>query len=441
MADAAECSLTSARLSRRNIVKLAGAAGAWLATGGLLAACGGAASGSPGPSAASAASSAKPLASAATSPKPAASTAAGAKPAGSAAASPAGSAAAAKPQAPTNVAAVPATWDELLAAAKAEGKVVVTGAPDTDTRQKLPAAFKQRFGIEMEYLPDATGVTSRLQGERAAGQYSLDAEINGSDSVYQTLLANGWLDPIKPALLLPEAADASKWKTGSPWFRDPKGDTVLQLFNTASPNITVNSQLVPAGDVPTAESLLDPKWKGKICAFDPSANGAGLAIGCALYVAKGEDYVTKLYKGQNVILTRDYKQIADWVAHGSYPIGLAVGQNYLDEYIKAGIKFDAPELPDAPDGTNGGFGLLVVLNRAPHPNAARVFANWMASKEGMALYSQTQFQVPIRNDIDPSWLPARVVPKPGVKYLDTYDYDFQTKQRTPIRDFFQKILK
>jgi len=415
-------------LSRRSLVKLAGAAGAWLTAGGLLAACGGTAGSSNPPATASS--------------KPAA---AGSSPAGATAGSkteaaspaPSQAAAAAGASAPP----APKSWDELLAAAKAEGKVVVTGAPDPNTRQNLPAAFKQRFGIDLEYLPDATAVTARLQGERAAGQYNLDAEINGSDSVYVTLYANGWLDPFKSALLLPEAADASKWKPGGPWFRDPKGDTVLQLFTTASPNVTLNADVVKPTDIPTGDSLLDPKWKGKICAFDPSVNGAGLAIGSALYVAKGEDYVSKLYKGQNVVLTRDYKQLADWIAHGNYPIGLAVPQNYLDDYVKAGLKFAQPELPDAPDGTNGGFGLLVVLNRAPHPNAARVFANWMASQEGMTIYSKTQFQVPVRSDIDPNWLPPRVIPKPGVKYLDTYDYEFQTKQRTNIRQFYEKLLK
>ncbi|HLY67669.1 MAG TPA: extracellular solute-binding protein [Chloroflexota bacterium] len=359
------------------------------------------------------------------------------KPAASAAPSTAAGSSAAN----AGAAAVPSTWDELVAAAKSEGKVVVTGAPDTDTRQKLPAAFKDRFGIEVEYLPGATEVTARLQGERAAGQYTLDAEVNGSDSIYGTLLANGWLDPLKPALLMPEVADGSKWKTGSPWFRDPKGDTALQIFSTLSQNVTLNTDIVPASAIPTADALLDPQWKGKICAFDPGANGSGLAVGSALYVSKGEDWVTKLYKGQNVALSRDYNQLADWVAHGTYPIGVSVGANYLASYAKAGLHFDQPQLPDAPNSVGGGFGIVVVMNHAPHPNAARVFANWMASKEGLTLYSQTQLQAPVRNDIDPTWMPSYLIPKPGVKYLDTYEYNFETGQRLQIRDFYQKLLK
>ncbi|HLY64024.1 MAG TPA: extracellular solute-binding protein, partial [Chloroflexota bacterium] len=222
---------------------------------------------------------------------------------------------------------------------------------------------------------------------------------------------------------------------------DPKGDTVLQMFDSVSANVTINADVVQPSEIATADSLLDPKWKGKICAFDPGANGPGLAIACALYVAKGPDYVAKLYKDQGAVLSRDYNQTADWVAHGNYPIGLAITPSYLVPYKQAGIKFVQPDLPDAPNSTNGAFGLLVVLNKAPHPNAARVFANWMASKEGMTLFSQTQLTVPVRNDIDPTWVDDSVKPKPGIKYLDTYEYNFETGQRLQIRDFFQKLLK
>ena len=351
--------------------------------------------------------------------------------------------AAASRPATTSVSAKPAaSWDEMLAAAKREGKVVVSGPPDNDTRDKLPAAFKARFAIELEYLGgNSTQVAARLQAERAAGQYTVDLMLAGADTAHATMLPNGWLDPLKPALLLPEVADASKWKTGRPWLRDPKEETILQLFNTVQPTLTLNTQMVAPKDVPTADALLDPRWKGKIGAYDPSVNGIGLAIGSALYKSKGTDFLTKLFKTQNVVLTRDYQQISDWLAHGSYPIGLAVPQNYLDTFRNAGITFEAVDLPDAPSSIGGGFGLVCLLNRAPHPNAARVFANWIASKEGVSLYSQTQGQVPVRSDIDPTWIQRELIPKTGVKYLDTYDYDFVVQERAKIRDFFGSITK
>src|SRR5579862_3120841 len=203
-------------MNRRELIQLAAMAAAGLASTAILGACGGAGA---APAASASGVAASPRGGAATS-----ATGAGAF-------------------------KVPATWDELLAAAKAEGKVVVASSPNPETRVKLPAAFKNRFGIEMEYLPGATEVTARLQAERAASQYTVDAEVNGSDSVYATLLENGWLDPLKPALLLPDAADASKWKSGGPWFRDPKGDTVLQLLNSVSANVTLNADQVSPAEI------------------------------------------------------------------------------------------------------------------------------------------------------------------------------------------------
>src|SRR5579862_425715 len=243
-------------------------------------------------------------------------------------------------------AGTPASWDQLLEAGRREGKVIVAGAADPDVRTRLPAAFKQRFGIDIEYLAESTKVTERMKAERDAGQYTLDVILAGSDTAYGTLLPDGWLDPLKPALILPEVTDGSLWKTGQPWFRDPAGDKVLQLFQTVGSLITLNTQFVTAKDIQTADALLDPKWKGNICAADPSATGPGTSTGAAIYVSKGQDYATQLYKGQGTVLSRDYQQLADWVGHGSYPIGLAVSYSYLQPLIDSGIRFDRPELPD-----------------------------------------------------------------------------------------------
>ncbi|HEX6511523.1 MAG TPA: extracellular solute-binding protein [Chloroflexota bacterium] len=334
------------------------------------------------------------------------------------------------------------SWDELVAAAKREGKVVVNGSPDPKARPAITDGFRKAYGIELEYLGgNSSQLAARVQNERAADQYLVDAGVGGSDTVYGSFLPNGWLDPLKPALIMPEVVDGSRWKRGEPWFRDPKGEMVLQIFQTITPNLTLNTQFAAVQDFPNADALLDPKWKGKICAYDPSVNGAGIGVAAALYVAKGKDYVSKLYKGQNVALSRDYQQVADWVAHGAYPIGLAVPRSYLEEYIKSGGGIAQPALPDAPDAVGAGFGLVFLWNRAPHPYAARLFANWIASHDGMLAYAQSNTQVPLRTDIDPTWLPPQVIPKPGVKYLDTYDYEFETSQRLPIRDFYASLLK
>src|SRR5919202_1859384 len=349
------------------------------------------------------------------------------------------------PASPTAAPAAPSAsgWDTLVAAAKNEGKVVVSGPPDPGASTRIPEAFKQRFGIDLEYLAgNSSQLASRIQGERAAGQYTMDVSLSGADTVYGTYLQNNWLEPLKLNLLLPEVVDGSKWRTGEPWFRDPEKRMGMQVFKTPSPYLlTINTSMVSPEELTDSSALTDPKWQGKIGAYDPSVNGAGIAIASAIYVSKGKDYAAQLYQGQKPALSRDYSQVADWVAHGSYPIVLGVTHQYLVQYIQAGIPIKEMNLPDIPQVTGGGFGLVNLWNNAPHPNAARVFANWIASREGMTLYGQIDGEVPVRADVDATWVPADQVPKQGVSYFDTYDYDYVTTRRLQARDYFASILK
>ncbi len=338
--------------------------------------------------------------------------------------------------------AAPSTWDALLAAGKSEGKVVVSGPPDPGASTTLPAAFKAFAGIDMEYLAgNSSQLASRIQSERAAGQYTIDVSLAGADTVYGTFLPNGWLDPLRPALVLPEDVDGSLYRTGEPWFRDHDKQMVMQLFNSATASLlTLNTSMVSPDDFKDSKSLLDPRWNGKMCTYDPGVNGAGIATASAVYVTLGKEYCTSLYKGQNVVLSRDYQQVADWVAHGSYPIGIGVTHQYLVEYLKAGIQLVEMNLPDIPRTLAGGFGLVNLWNKAPHPNAARVFVNWIASRDGMAVYAPLENAVPVRKDVDPTWVPADQVPQPGGSYFDTYDPDYVVSKRQEARDFFASIL-
>ena len=87
----------------------------------------------------------------------------------------------------------PASWDELVAAAKREGKVIVNGSPDPKARPALVNGFKKAFGIEVEYLGgNSSQLAARVQNERAAGQYLVDVGVSGSDTVYGTFLPDDW---------------------------------------------------------------------------------------------------------------------------------------------------------------------------------------------------------------------------------------------------------
>jgi iron(III) transport system substrate-binding protein len=333
-------------------------------------------------------------------------------------------------------------WDALVAAAKKEGKIVISGGPTPDTRKNVPAAFKDRFGIDMEYLAGASSdLAARLQSERAAGQFTIDACISGAQTMYGTFYANKWLQPMKPALILPEVLDGKNWRTGKVWFMDPNETTVLRLLSYSSHPLAINTKLLPAAQVKTADALLDPKLKGKIAAYDPTTNGSGLPSAAEYYLKKGEDFCTKLFKGQQVQISRDTQALADGLARDKYAALIGVGWAYLDPLVKDGFPIQDVSLSDVPDYISGGFGTVAIFDKAPHPNAAKLFANWIASKDGATVDSKAEVAVSNRTDIDYSWAPDEAKPKQGMEYFDTYGWDFTLNQVIPIRDKFVSILK
>jgi iron(III) transport system substrate-binding protein len=317
-------------------------------------------------------------------------------------------------------------WTDLIEAAKKEGNLVLSGPPTPEVRQQIPAAFKERFGIEVEYLGGRTGdLLTRVETERASGQYTLDAMIAGAQSMYTRAYGNKLLDPIPPALINPEASDGSKWKAGKLWFMDPDNQYILRITNNASHSITVNTEFVDPAPIKLWKDLLAPQYKGKICAHDPTVSGAGWPPAAYLLKVLGEDYLKALYQGQEVGITRDDRQMSEWLARGTYPISISAGSNEVEALKKDGFKIVVlKDQPDAPGTVSAGFGLIGLVNKAPHPNAAKLFVNWISMKEGGEIYNKAQVTVSNRTDVSSDWTPDYIRPTPGVDYFDSYDWQW-----------------
>jgi iron(III) transport system substrate-binding protein len=333
-------------------------------------------------------------------------------------------------------------WNDTLAAARKEGKVVVAGPPDTQVRQLLPAAFKARYGITLEYVSArGTDSAAKLRVERAAGIYSADAVLAGSNTIFTVMFREKMLAPLKPELILPEVTDGSKWKRGSLWFPDPEQRYVLRLFNTVREAFMINTQEVKRQDLRYIRDLLGPKWTGKISSLDPTLAGTGGNQAALLYTLFGEDFIKKLFIDQKPMITRERRQLTDWLLRGTYPISFGPEDGEIERLRAEGLPvMTIYGLEDMP-GTISGGDQLGLVDRAPHPNAARVFVNWMASKEGSEIYGRALKMVPTRNDIDESFVPPEVIPQPGAKYFDVYDYDFTVTTKEEARRRVKDILR
>lgn len=98
-------------------------------------------------------------------------------------------------------------------------------------------------------------------------------------------------------------------------------------------------------------------------------------------------------------------------------------------------------LPGLSPSLSSGNGMLAVFNRAPHPNAAKLFVNWISSQEGLTLFSQAVQWSPTRNDIDErAYVLVENIPQPGVAYFDSYDWDFSVSTKTKVRLWLKDLL-
>jgi iron(III) transport system substrate-binding protein len=343
------------------------------------------------------------------------------------------------------------TWDELAAAARREGTLVVLGPAHQEVRRVLAPSFKKRFGVEMEYLGGSGGAAaSRLRSERSAGLYTTDVALAAIQTLATVFFAEKMIDPIKPLLVMPEVVDGSKWKRGELWFPDPEHQYVLRLLAYMGEMFTVNTDYVKPADLTSARGfLLDPKWKGKIAAHDPRASGTGSNIAAQLYEQMGgdnnggEDFLRKFYVEQNPVISANERQITDWLLRGTYPIAVGGDFGEVESMRNEGLPVQAIyNLPDAKASITGGNGMIVVFNKAPHPNAAKLFVNWIASKEGLEIYARASQRATTRSDIDEaSFLPKDTIPQAGGDYFDSYGWEFSVVTKGKVRKIMEKMLR
>jgi len=321
-------------------------------------------------------------------------------------------------------------WNDLVAAAKKEGTLTLAIGPGggPTARQALPPAFKQDFGIDIQVLvASAPELVNRAKLEQSAGQHTVDALLLGADSMYGNFYGEHLIEPMRPLLINPEALNPSSWSVGKPWFMDPEDQYVLRVSNGLSGFTTVNTDFMNPNDATTWQDFLKPQFKGKIVTYDPTINGPGGQHAAFVDYRLGDDFFKQLYQGQQVTRTQDTNQFSDWLAHGKYPVAMAMPAASVESLKKDGLPVQVVTLKENPGYLTAGSGLLGIFNSPPHPNAAAVFANWMAMDRGQTVWNQSQGYVAARTTLTNDWVPDYVRLKPGADYLDTYAWDYVEK--------------
>ena len=316
-----------------------------------------------------------------------------------------------------------AEWGKTLQAAKQEGQVVLYSARDYDV---LFSQFfhKQYPEIKVSGVITANtpGVSQRILAERRAEKYLWDVYIGGASTGYSVLYKGKVLDPIRPALLLPEVTDESKWWGKQHEYIDEQRSHLLAFNAELQPYFSYNTKLVNPKDFKSLWDLLQPKWKGRMVMFDPTLPGSSSALRFVYYHPElGPEFLRRLLTEMDVVTSRDLRQLGDWLASGKYVICLFVdGHRLLDAPKRQGLPVDwfGPRTFQEGVVMGSASGNVGLINRAPHPNAARVAVNWLLSREGQMAY-QRIFEKPDsrRIDIPKDDVPAFSRRVEGVRYI------------------------
>lgn len=288
-----------------------------------------------------------------------------------------------------------ADWAKVVDSARQEGVLQIATYTGTGFRRVMDDFQAAYPGISVEqtgFQSSSRDFFPRFFQERQAGLYQWDLLMVPATEVIVQAIPQHAVEPLRPLLVRADVLDDKSWLDGfeGGWL-DADKNYSYAITRSRSQSLWIDTNQVQPGDITSYKSLLDPRWKGKILAGDPRTKGSGFWPTTVMRVKTGGDaIVTQLYKDQAAQLSTDTRQLLEFAVRGSYPISIgAVAKNNLPDFLAQGIGQNLKNIPFPEiDYLNSADHVLHYVNRAPHPNVARVFANWVLSKDGGASVSK-----------------------------------------------------
>jgi ABC-type Fe3+ transport system substrate-binding protein len=302
-------------------------------------------------------------------------------------------------------------WDDLVAAARAERTLsLVTwadtwGGPGYGGFGATIRRFEQAFpGVVVDpWLAESSASVwlARARAVRRAGQPIFDLALVQTDAALKQGAPDGLWAPIRPLLFRPDVLDDAVWRGGfDARFLDASGVLCFGWEHQVLHAYAVNTDLVHDGDIASLEDLLDPTWTGKVLSSDPRV-GIGLSSAASVAASRGAEAVRRLLVDQRPAFSSGGRHLAESVLSRRYPIVLGLRPKALQPFAgRAAI--EAVRFLDLPEADVAATTSLLYFDRAPHPAAARLFANWVLTQEGQTILTSNLPTNSARLDVAPS---------------------------------------
>src|SRR5713226_10083413 len=267
--------------------------------------------------------------------------------------------------------------DARVEAAKKEGKVVWYTSLALTSSEKVAKLFETAYpGIKVEVQRTGSQrILQRMMQELQANIKNVDV-VHTSDAGHYVLLKE------KKLLMRYTPAGVEVFGAG---FKDKDG---YHYGLRATVNvIAYNSKIVPAAEAPrTWKDLLDPKWRGRLVTAHPGYSGVIATHVLALVHLHGWDYFKALAQNKPM-LVQSAVDPSGVVASGERPVAVN-GGGYTFYQVKK--KGNPVEIVYPKEGVPLVVSPSAITSFAPHPNAARLFTNFIFSREIQQVLADTE---------------------------------------------------
>ncbi|HWP59583.1 MAG TPA: extracellular solute-binding protein [Candidatus Acidoferrales bacterium] len=305
---------------------------------------------------------------------------------------------------------------KLIEGAKKEGALMWYTSTSIEDAKALFEGFGRKYPfIKTEFFRAGSArLFNRILNEARAGKVLFDVVAVRGLETHQLVKA-GFLQPY----ISPEAA------AYPPGFKDPKGYWVdyFDAYNV----IGYNTKLVPKDQAPKNwEDLLDPKWKGKIAMDEEMYSWYG-----ALTQKWGKEKTQRFMKAlakQEIQLRSGQTLIAQLMAAGEFHMGMVLAHR-IEKMKEQGAPV---EWVTTLDPITVSLHPIGVAARAPHPNAAKLFIDFLLSKDGQQLVLAID-RTPARPGIDTKMEAKKLKLYPVPPELGEHYNQFQKEFREIFR--------
>lgn len=188
--------------------------------------------------------------------------------------------------------------------------------------------------------------------------------------------------------------------------------------------------------IPTTwEDLTKPEWKGKIAYCLPSKSGSAYTQLCTMILGhggteEGWDFIKKLYDNLDGKIVDSSGKCHKMVKDGEFYVGLTLEKAAVQYKDDDTVGYCYPE-----DGTSAVPDGIALIKGAPNEENAKLFIDFITSKECQQAENLEWGRRPVRNDLEVEGLPALS----EIKLVD-YDFDWAANEKEANIEKFNDIM-